>query len=128
MYSSTSRPKWWQLYLTFPLLIALFLVEHHLSLSQNGHIAAQTGILLLIYGLVHLWLRANAAHLSSLHRRQYRGRVSVIRVPASQLPEANDDKQPLFQLPDSEIKGVLSSTFELGYIDADGFPVDEVSE
>ncbi len=60
MSSNYARPKWWQLYLTFPLLIALFAVDSRLKISMRGHQAVQIVIVLLIYRLVHLWLRANA--------------------------------------------------------------------
>ena len=37
-------------------------------------------------------------------------------------------KKPPFQLPDSQIKGLLSDMFEMNIIDAESFPVDEVSQ
>jgi hypothetical protein len=126
MFSSNIRPKWWQLYLTFPLLIVLFVVENRLKISTRGHQAVQIGILLLIYGLVHLWLRANAAALSKMDRIQDHATFTVIEIHPYQLSEK--DKRSVFQLPDSEIKGVLSDTFEMEYIDAEAFPIDEVSQ
>jgi hypothetical protein len=128
MSSSNTRPKWWQLYLTFPLLIALFLVDNRINLSQRGHIVVQIGILLLVYGLVHLWLKANSTALSRMDQRQYRGTVTVIRIPPHQLPDTGTNKRPMFQLPDSEIKGTLSDTFEMDYIDAEFFSVDEAAQ
>jgi hypothetical protein len=127
MFSSEDiRPKWWQLYLTFPLLIALFVVENRLKISARGHQAVQLGILLIIYGLVHLWLKANAAALSKMDRIQNHATFTVIQIPPSQLSEK--DKRPVFYLLDSEIKGMLSDTFELDYIDAEALPIDEVSQ
>lgn len=113
MTSSTAHPKWWQLYLIFPLLIGLFILEHQLKASTRGHQAVQIGIVLVVYGLIHLWLKANSSALTSMDRKPSYGRVRVIRVPVSQLP-------------DSEIKGVLSDTFEMDCIDAVAYPVDEV--
>jgi hypothetical protein len=128
MSSNYNNPKWWQLYLTFPLLIVLFAVDSRLKISIRGHQAVQIGIILLVYGLVHLWLKANSTALSKMNREQYYGRVTVIRIPPSQLPDADRDKHPILQLPDSEIKGVLSDTFEMDYIDAESFPVEEVPQ
>ena len=129
MSSNYARPKWWQVYLTFPLLIALFMLDNRLKLSTRGHEAAQIGILILVYGLIHLWTRANAKALSGMDRAQYRGRVTVIRIQPYQLPATDDEnkKRPMFQLPCSEIKGTLSDTFEMDYIDAEFVPpIDEV--
>ena len=129
MSSSNPRPKWWQLYLTFPLLIALFLVDHRLSLSQRGHMVLQIGILLLMYGLIHLWLNANATAFSKLDRDRYRGMNRVIRISLAELPDVDNKKPRILQLPDSEIKGMLGDTFEMDYIDAEFVsPADEVIE
>ena len=62
-----------------------------------------------------------------MDQRQYHGTVTVTRVPPYQLPESDNDKRPMFQLPNSEIKGILSDTFEMDYIDAEFVPVDEVA-
>ena len=126
MSSQDVRPKWWQIYLTFPLLIALFAVENRLKISARGHQAVQIGILLIIYGLVHLWLKANAAALSKMDRIKNHATFTVIHIPPSQLPEK--DKRPVFYLLDSQIKGMLSDTFEMDYIDAKALPIDEVSQ
>ena len=128
MSTNYARPKWWQVYLTFPLLIALFMLDNRLKLSVRGHQAVQIGIILLVYGLVHLWLKANAKALSSMDQRQFHGTVTVTRVPSYQLPDIKSDKRPMFQLSNSEIKGTLSDTFEMETIDAEFFAVDEVPQ
>ena len=128
MSSNYARPKWWQVYLTFPLLIALFMLDNRLKLSGREHQAVQIGIILLVYGLVHLWLKANATALSKMDQRQFHGTVTVIRVPPYQLSNTNNEKRPMFQLPNSEIKGTLSDTFEMDYIDAEFSPVEEVPQ
>ena len=125
MYSHYARPKWWQLYLTLPLLIALFILDNRLSLSVRGHQAVQVGIILVVFGLVHLWLNANSKALSEMDQRQYHGTVTVIRVPPYHLSNTNGDKRPMLQIPDSELKGTLSDTFEMDYIDAEFVPLDE---
>jgi hypothetical protein len=130
MDTSNLHPKWWQLYLTFPLLIALFVLDARLKISVRGHQAVQIGIVLLCFGLIHMWLQANASALSKMDQRQAQGRISVIRISISQLPGANADadERPLFELPASEIKGVLSDTFDVEYIDAEALPIDEVPD
>jgi hypothetical protein len=129
MSSNTSHPKWWQLYLVFPLLIALFAVDTQLQLSTIGHQAIQIGAVLLIYRLVHAWLKANARTLSAMDRTQLNGKIRVIEIQPYQLPMTNNDHRtrPMFQLPISEIKGVLGDTFEMDTIDTEFLSsVDEV--
>ena len=128
MTTRTVHPKWWQVYLTFPLLVVLFMLDNRLKLSERGHQAMQIGIVLLVYGLVHMWLKANAKVLSNMDQRQFHGTVTVIRVPSYQLPDAINNKRPMFQLPNSEIKGTLSDTFEMDYIDAEFISVDETPQ
>src|SRR5512133_68988 len=102
MNSSHTRPRWWQLYLTFPLLIALFVLDHRLQISMRGHQAVQIAIILLVYSLIHLWLKANARALSGIDQRQYYGRVMVVQIPPYQVSATGNDKQPMIQLPNSE--------------------------
>jgi hypothetical protein len=128
MSTNDVRPKWWQVYLTFPLLIALFMVDHRLKFSARGHQVVQIGIILLVYGLIQLWLKANARALSNMDQRQFEGTVIVTRVPSHQLSDAKNNKRPMFQLTTSEIKGTLSDTFEMDYIDAEFFSVDEAPQ
>jgi hypothetical protein len=128
MYTNTPRPKWWQVYLTFPLLVVLFLLESRLKLPERGHVVVQIGILLFVYGLIHMWLKANAAALSNMDQRQFHGTVIVTRIPLHQLSDIKTDSRPMFQFPNSEIKGILSDTVEMDYIDVESFPVDEVPQ
>ena len=124
MSSSNTRPKWWQLYLSFPLLIMLFVVENRLKISTREHQVVQFGIILFVYGLILLWLKANSAALSNMDRRQYHRTITVILPPSFELTDADT----MFELPASEIKGVLSDTFEMDCIDVESFPVDEVAQ
>lgn len=119
MTPSNLRPKWWQLYLNLPLLLALFAMDSRLKISTRGHQAVQIGIVILVYGLIHLWLKANMSALTNLDRRQERGRIIVIRVPALELSEMDREKGPMFELPASELKSLLSNTFDVDYIDAE---------
>ena len=129
MSTQYARPRWWQVYLTFPLLVVLFMLDNRLKLSSRGHQMVQIGIILLVYGLIHLWLKANATALSGMDQRQAHGRITVIQVPMYELPDDTVvDGRPIFEIPASGIKDVLSDTFEMDYIDAEVFPIDEVSQ
>ena len=128
MNTNYARPKWWQVYLILPLLIALFVLDNRLKISAREHQAVQIGIILLVYGLVHLWLKANAAALSNMDQQKFHGTVIVTRIPLQQLSKPKYDKRPMFQLPDHEIKNTLSDTFEMDYIDAEFLPVDEAPQ
>jgi len=125
MSSKDIRPKWWQLYLVFPLLIALFAVDNRLKISTRGHQVVQVAILVIIFGLVHVWLKANATALSRIGQQQYYGNITVIHIPPVQAFRGDMEKPPMFNLPDTEIKGVLGDTFEMDNIDADSFTMEE---
>ena len=128
MSSSNLPPKWWQLYLTFPLLIVLFAAENRLKISSRGHQAVQIVIVLLIFGLIHHWIKANSSALSRMDQEQYYGRVTVIRIPPDQLSDLKVEERSTFAPPASEIRGMLSNTFEMDYIDAEFYPVDEIHQ
>ena len=118
MFSSNACPKWWQVYLTLPLLVGLFAVDSRLKISTRGHQVVQIGIILLVYGLIHVWLKANTGALSRMDREQNYRRIRVVRVPLSQLPESSNENSLRLQLQNSESKGLLSDTFEMDTIDA----------
>jgi hypothetical protein len=124
---SQDRPKWWQLYLTFPLLVALFAVDSRLKVSTRAHQVVQIGIVLIVFGLIHLWLKANARALSAMDRAQLGRRVTVISNQPHPLSAMDNEykKSPMFQLSDSEIKGTLSETFEMDFIAAESFKAEE---
>jgi type VI protein secretion system component VasK len=87
--SQQRRPVWWVLYAAVPLLVGMFAVEHQVSLSPARHKLAQVGIVLFIYGLVWLWLRANARRLlwsdphTSERKRMTEARGTMLRSPES---------------------------------------------
>jgi hypothetical protein len=128
MPPSNLRPKWWQLYLSIPLLIGLFALDARLKISTRGHQAVQIVILLFVYGLIYLWLKSNAPSLSKMDQRQDHGSIRVIRVPVSSLPDSDTERRSMLELPASEIKGVLSDTFEVEYIDVEAYPTDDISQ
>ncbi|SRR6266498_1528378 len=128
MLPSNKNPKWWQIYLTFPLLIALFLLDHRLKISTRGHEAVQIGIILLVYGLISWWIKANSRAISRMDQNQYYGKFRVVQIPPMQISEVNNERHFMSQLPNSEIKGMLSDTFEMDTIDAKLLPIDNISE
>jgi hypothetical protein len=128
MSTSNPRPNWWQLYLTFPLLIILFVADSRLRISSRGHQAVQIGIVLLVFGLIHLWIKANSSALSRMDREEDSGRITVIRIPSYQETELDLENHSKLESRVSEIKGVLSDTFEMDYIDARSIPLDSNSQ
>jgi hypothetical protein len=126
MTSKNIGPRWWQLYLTFPLLLALFVMDNRLKISPRGHQAVQIGIILLIFGLIHLWLKANASALSRMDQRDYHGTARVIRIPLPQDSELDNPPRSMLQLPDTELKGLLSTTADMNFSDAESSPIHEV--
>lgn len=118
MSSEKKNPKWWQLYVMLPLLVGLFWPEMQARLTETEHIIAQLGILCLIFGCVHVWMRAN--HSALLHMDEEHGtwRLHVYVIPPEELGAGAEmgnrmSTRPLLQVPASGLKGVLSDTFEL---------------
>lgn len=128
MTSTNLRPRWWQLYLSFPLLIALFVVDNGIKLSTRGHEAVQIMILLLVYGFIHIWLRANARALSRMDQQSYAGTVRVIRIPIAYDSEGDYENRSTLQISESEIKGLLTDTANLNYVDADSSSLHEIHQ
>lgn len=118
MTTSTAHPKWWQLYLIFPLLIVLFILEHQLKISTLGHQVLQIGIILVVYGLIYRWIKANSVALSRMDQEQYYPRALILQVPPPLLPEDEIEKRSLFQFPGPEVKGILDNTMEANTFDA----------
>ncbi len=122
----TPKPKWWQLYLTFPLLIGLFLLDTRLHLSTGGHEIVQLGSLFLEFGLVQLWLRANSRALTYMDDEEFSKTIHVYEIPPFEQTQA--ESQRALPVPPIEIKGVLGNTFEMDYVDAESRPVESPSE
>jgi len=115
--SSQNHPKWWQLYFTFPLLVILFAVDSRLKISTRGHQVVQVGIVLIIYAFFYIWMKANRSALSRMDQNQYRETFTVIEILPYQQPESDT----IFDLPDTEIMGLLNDTYEMDYTDAESF-------
>jgi hypothetical protein len=61
MKQKRNQPAWWVLDLLALMLVGTLLLVHCLSLSTAGEVLLQILILLVFYGLMILWLRANSA-------------------------------------------------------------------
>ena len=87
MYSKKQRPSWWLLYLSLPMMIGLFLIEMRLSLSDTGHRFAEFIIVLIVFGSMSLWLKANTGALiqEDLERWQA-ARIKKIRLRMDSSP------------------------------------------
>jgi hypothetical protein len=77
----TREPAWWMLYALVPVMGGLLVLEFRAPLSPGWHKGLQVGIILFVYGLVWVWLRAN--DIAMLHD-------SVNRAPLFR--EARDDR------------------------------------
>jgi len=126
MASPNISPKWWQLYLTCPLLIALFVMDSRFKISVHGHQAVQIGTILLVYGLIHLWLKANRSALLHMEMKQSNRPFRVIEIPPAHSPELDDGRRTILQLSDTEIRGLLSDGMEISYIDAELFSNQDI--
>jgi hypothetical protein len=59
MPENNPQPHWWVLYLVLLLTIGLFVLEVQLQVSMLWHRAAESGIVLLAFVFVWVWLNAN---------------------------------------------------------------------
>jgi hypothetical protein len=53
------KPRWWLLYLTLPLMIGLFVLEGRLTEPDIVHRILELGIVIVCFGLMAVWVRAN---------------------------------------------------------------------
>jgi hypothetical protein len=124
--SPSLHPKWWQLYLTFPLLIVLFMLDSRIRISNRGHEVVQIGIVLIVYGLIHLWLKANRSALMGEDQKQSIKVYRVIEIPPAGSPELEGGNKSILQLSDSEIHGLLGDGMEMSHTDPDLFSYKEI--
>ena len=61
--SARPKPQWWLLYAVIPLMIVLFALESQMHGSLIEHRVMEFGIVLLTFGLMAMWVRANEAAL-----------------------------------------------------------------
>ncbi len=116
------KPQWWQLYIMLPALVGLFLGEMRLGLTGAANVIAQLGILFLVFALIQAWIRANHRALMEPDEQPGEWHFKAYEIRSADLRDALDAAQrsaepPLLQLPATELKGVLGSTFDLGRAD-----------
>ncbi len=126
MSSKGKRPAWWQLYVGLPLLSSLFVFEIDLHLDQTDNIILQLLILGLIFVFMRAWLRANRGALMEMDEhapeRQEPYGVRVYQFPPAERvtpTRVTTVREPLLDIPQGEIRGVLSTTFEMDAEDTD---------
>ncbi len=126
MPSNRKRPAWWQLYVGLPLLCSLFVFEIDLHLDQTINIVLQLLILGLIFAFTRAWLRANRGALMEMDEhapeRQEPYGVQMYHFPAAERVtprRVTTVVGPRPEFPQGEIKGVLSTTFEMNAEEAD---------
>jgi hypothetical protein len=118
MRKEMHHPSWWQLYLLVLGMIGLLVLGTLAPMSERGHQAAAIGTLLLGWGLVELWLRANTAAL--LHVSE------VILVPQSRpkaeapMPEVERRPAPTSWQQPQEADGRLVAEGALAFQHRDG--------
>ncbi len=128
MYPKNRKPPWWQLYVGLPLLSSLFVFEIDLHLDQTDNIILQLMILALIFMFMRVWLRANRGALMEMDEhapeRQEPHGIHVYQFPPAERvtpTRVTTVRKPLLNIPEGEIRGVLSTTFEM-----DAEPADSV--
>ena len=72
MNKSSIRPAWWFLYLSIALVLGLFWIEAKSPFSAAGHTWAEVGLVIILYGLVMTWLKANDAAFLSEECEKYK--------------------------------------------------------
>jgi hypothetical protein len=70
------RVPWWQAFLSVPLLVGLFIGEQRLRLSLTGHQTVQVIIVLFVFGLLTLWLKAQDGAL--IHEEYRRHQMTFV--------------------------------------------------
>ena len=65
------RIPWWQAFAFVPLLAGLFVGEQRLRLSSTGHQTVQVIIVLFVFGLLTLWLKAQDGALIQQEYRRH---------------------------------------------------------
>jgi hypothetical protein len=79
------RVPWWQAFTLVPLLVGLFISEQRLRLSLTGHQIVQVIIVLFVFGLLSLWLKAQDG---ALIQEEYRRHPMTF--------EVREDKAPVY--------------------------------
>ncbi len=79
---SRRKPNWWLLYLTVPLMLGLLVIEGRMPYPLVVHRIAEVVIVLLSFGLMFLWVRANEGGL--IDEEIEKGRWTIRPEPTEQ--------------------------------------------
>jgi hypothetical protein len=82
------KPAWWLLYALVPIMVALFVIEHYLVLSELGHKLVQLVIVVVVFGAMALWVRANETSLTSYSKRD--STREELRITEYEPPESDE--------------------------------------
>ncbi len=115
MRNVSPKPKWWQLYLTFPVIMGLLLLDSRLRLASGEQAVLQIGIVLLEAVLVEWWLSANASALRHLEDETDRPMFTVIEILSKVSHDQDERPSSPVMLPPREIRGVLDTTFQVDF-------------
>ena len=76
------KPAWFVLYLLILMMFLMFVIEGRDGLPDWANEAATLGIVLLVFGAMHLWVRANLPNLMQDELRDLKpGEFRFIEVP-----------------------------------------------
>jgi hypothetical protein len=83
MHIKKHHPSWWQLYLSLPLMIGIFLIETRQPLTAAGHKMIELFILLIFFGYISLWLKANTGAMIQEDLDKWHAALGVDSSPIS---------------------------------------------
>jgi hypothetical protein len=112
MSTQSVHPKWWQVYVLVLGLLGLFWLETHARLTGTDHVIAELGILVLIFGSVRAWLKANRSALMESDPTEAGWGVGICDIPEAKMypaDEAEDEpaRQAIHTLASAAIQGDL---------------------
>lgn len=85
--------SWWQLWLLFPVLGILALLEVRAPLSPSGHVVVELGAVLILFGLIWAWVRANRVAMlrEACSHMGWREVDNITPLPLESQPVAESD-------------------------------------
>lgn len=89
MHTKKQGPSWCLLYLSLPMMIGLILLEMRLPLSDTGHRITGFIIVLIVFGGMSLWLKANSGALIQEDVEKYHAALEADSRAISQPPVKN---------------------------------------
>jgi hypothetical protein len=112
---SQHRPAWWQLYILFPLMIGLILLEQFRPLPETAPELVDVGIVMLSFGAMLGWMRINSGLIESEEMQKDRSlrnlKITVYDAETGSTADPGVEDLALPQDPESPIEA--SSETEL---------------